>query len=186
MPLETLISAWGLPAIFVGSILEGEGVAFLGGVLVHRGLFAFEAAALAATAGAFVVDQTVFHIGRHSARVPFARRLLAKPVAQNVLARLERKPLLACLGVRFIYGMKTLGALALGASGIAPATYLLLDAISVTVWAHIVTALGYGASNGIETMLGKLSLHRHLAIAVAVLAAALIAAHFARRHYMRR
>lgn len=186
MPLETLISAWGLPAIFVGSVLEGEAVAFLGGVLVHRGLFAFEAAALAATAGAFVVDQTMFHIGRHSACIPFARRLLAKPAAQNVLARLERKPLFSCLGVRFIYGMKTLGALALGASGIAPATYLLLDAISVTVWAHVITALGYGASNGIETMLGRLSLHGHLTIAVALVAFGTILAELARRHYLRR
>jgi membrane protein DedA with SNARE-associated domain len=186
MALETLLATWGLPAIFAGTIVEGEAVAFIGGVLAHRGLFPYEAAALAATGGAFAVDQAMFHIGRHSARIPFARRLLARPLADRALARLGQRPLMSCLGVRFIYGMKTLGALALGASGIAPLTYLVLDLISAAVWAHAVTALGFGASHGIEAMLGKLSLHRHLAIAAVLVAGVVILADLARRRSARR
>ncbi|HQU68427.1 MAG TPA: VTT domain-containing protein [Albidovulum sp.] len=186
MSLETLMSAWGLPAVFAGTIVEGEGVAFLGGALAHRGMFSYEAAALAATAGAFVVDQAMFHIGRHSARFAFARRMLARPVAKDLLARLGQRPLLSCLGMRFVFGMKTLGALALGASGIAPATYLALDLISAAVWAHAVTALGFGAGQTIETMFGRLSLHSHLAIAVVVVVLAMGLAELARRCHTRR
>lgn len=186
MSLETLMSAWGLPAVFAGAIVEGEGVAFLGGALAHRGMFSYEAAALAATAGAFVIDQAMFHIGRHSARITFAGRMLARPVAKDLLARLGQRPLLSCLGMRFIFGMKTLGALALGASGIAPATYLALDLISAAVWAHAVTALGFGAGQTIETMFGRLPLHSHLAIAVVVVVLAMGSAELARRCHSRR
>jgi membrane protein DedA with SNARE-associated domain len=186
MSLETLLTAWGLPAIFAGCIVEGEGVAFLGGALAHRGLFSYEAAVLAATGGAVVIDQVMFHIGRHSARIPFARRLLARPVAQKALARLGQRPVLWCLGMRFVYGMKTHGALALGASGIAPLTYLALDLISAAVWANVLTALGFVASHAIETLLGKLSLHRHLAIAIVVAVVLVIVVDILRRRYRRR
>lgn len=186
MSLETLMAAWGLPAIFAGTIVEGEGVAFLGGALAHRGLFSYKSAALAATAGALAVDQTMFHIGRHSTRFAFAARMLSRPVASDLLARLGKRPILACLGIRFVYGIKTLGALALGASGIAPATYFVLDLISAAIWAHVVTALGYGAGHAIETMFGKLSLHRHLAIAVGVVVIATVLAEVIRRRYAHR
>lgn len=186
MTLETLLTAWGLPAIFAGTIVEGEGVAFLGGVLAHRGLFSYEAAAVAATGGAIVIDQVMFHIGRHSTRIPFARRLLAKPLAQKALARLGQRPVLWGLAMRFVYGMKTAGALALGASGIAPLTYLILDLISATIWAHLTTALGFGASHTIEVLLGRLSLHRHLAIAILVVVAATVLATLTHRRFARR
>ena len=186
MSLETLLSAWGLPAVFAGCIVEGEGVALLGGVLAHRRIFSYEAAAMAATGGAFAIDQAMFHIGRHSARIPFARRLLARPAAQNALAMLGQRPVLWCLGLRFVYGMKTIGALALGASGIAPATYLALDLISAALWAHAVTALGFGTGNAIETILGRLALHRHLAVVLALVAVAAVLAEVARRRFRRR
>lgn len=161
-------------------------MAFLGGVLAHRGLFSYEAAALAATCGAFAIDQAMFHVGRHSARIPFARRLLTRPAAQKVLARLGQRPVLWCLGLRFVYGMKTIGALALGASGVAPATYLALDLISAALWAHAVTAVGFGAGHAIELMLGRLALHRQLAVALALVAVAVVLAEVARRQYGRR
>lgn len=186
MSLEALTSAWGLPAVFAGTIVEGEGVAFLGGALAHRGFFSYEAAALAATGGAFAVDQAMFHIGRHSARFAFAGRMLARPAARNMLARLGQRSVLWCLGMRFIYGAKTLGALALGASGIAPALYLALDLVSAAIWAHAVTALGFGAGQTIETLFGRLSLYSHLAIAILAVVSATVLAGVARRRYTRR
>jgi membrane protein DedA with SNARE-associated domain len=166
--LEQLLTDWGLPAVFIGSVLEGEGAAFMGGVLAHRRLFPFEAAALAAMAGAFVIDQTVFHIGRQSARFAFARRMLAKPSARKLLDRLMQSPMLSSLGLRFLYGLKTIGALALGAAGVPPLTFVALDLISTAVWAHLVTALGYGAGRVIEHAFGRLALHHHFGLALAV------------------
>lgn len=172
MALEQILATWGLPAIFAGALAEGEGAVFLGGVLAHRGLFPYESAALAAAAGAFIIDQAMFHIGRRSSRFGFARRALDAPRATALLGRLSRRPLLSCLGFRFVYGLKTLGALALGASGVAPATFLALDLVAALVWGHAITALGYLTGQGIARAFGRLALHHHLGIALLAFLAA--------------
>lgn len=173
--IEHLLSDWGLPAVVLGSLLEGEGAAFLGGVLAHRHLFPFEFAALAAALGAFLADQGIYWFGRHAQRFGPARRALETPAARGVMDQLRRREVLVCLGFRFVYGMKTLGALSIGAAGVPPWRFAALDAVAVMVWAHLLVALGYGAGRGIERLLGRLELHLHLAIAL-VLAIALWAA----------
>ncbi|MCB2129572.1 MAG: VTT domain-containing protein [Rhodobacteraceae bacterium] len=174
MPLEQLLAQWGLPAVFLGTVAEGEGAAFLGGVMAHRGLFSFEAAALAAAAGAFLIDQIMFQVGRHATGFAFAQRLLARPAAASVLQHVRARPILACLSIRFIYGLKTVGTLAIGASGIRPLSFVLLNLISTLVWSHIVTGLGFGVGTAIERLWGRVALHSHLSAAL-VLAVALIA-----------
>lgn len=187
MALEQFLAQWGLPAIFAGTLAEGEGVAIFGGVLAHRGLFPYEYAALAAAAGAFVIDQAVFQIGRHASRFAMARRMLDAPRAQSLLARLAHHPLLFCLGFRFVWGLKTLGALALGAAGVAPMTFLALDLLATLLWGHAMTALGFLAGQGIERVLGRLALHHHLAVAVlALVAVAAVAVVFRHLRHLRR
>ncbi|MCB2114805.1 MAG: VTT domain-containing protein [Rhodobacteraceae bacterium] len=175
MSLEQLLSDWGLPAILAGTILEGDAVAFLGGVLAHRRLVPFEAAALAATAGAFIVDQVVFQIGRHVARFPRARRVLEARAARRILGWIDRRPGLMCAGFRFLYGMKTIGALAIGASSVTLARFALFDLLGCAVWAHVLTALGYGAGQAIERLFGRLAVHHHLGLALGLGLAALAA-----------
>ncbi|MCB2110005.1 MAG: VTT domain-containing protein [Defluviimonas sp.] len=183
--IEDVLSQWGLPAVFAGAFAEGEVAAFLGGVLAHRGFFSFETAALAASAGAFAVDQLVFHIGRHAARFPRAARALGRPAAQALLGRLRQQPVLTCLGFRFLYGLKTVGALALGASTLSPVRFAWLDLVSALVWGHLLTGLGYGAGQAIERAFGRLELHQHLGIVLAVLAVLLLAAEVLRRRRRR-
>lgn len=181
MALEALLTAWGLPAVFAGTAVEGEGAAFLGGVLAHRRIFPFEAAALVATAGGFVADQTFFHIGRHARRFAFAQRALERPAARRLLGRLAQRRLLSCLALRFLYGLRTLGALALGAAGVPAAAFAVLDLVSAALWAHLVTALGYGAGRMIEYAFGRLALHHHLGLALAAVIFAIGIAETVRR-----
>ena len=38
MSIETIIAAYGYPALFVGTVLEGESILVIAGFLAHRGL----------------------------------------------------------------------------------------------------------------------------------------------------
>lgn len=185
MALEQILADWGLPAILVGCMVEGDGSAFLGGVLAHRRLLPYEAAALAASAGAFLVDQSVFALGRRASGLRVVGRLLARPAVQAGLAKVARRPVLFCLGFRFVYGMKTLGALALGASSVPALRFMALDLVAAVVWGHLLTGFGYGAGEAIVRLFGSLALHRHLALAIAlalaVMAGTAIARHLAGR-----
>ncbi|MBS0564766.1 MAG: DedA family protein [Proteobacteria bacterium] len=169
MTLEHLLETWGLPALFCGSIVEGDGVALLGGVLAHRGIFPFEAAALVLAAGAFAVDQSMYFLGRHGARLGFVRRLVARPATRGLLDRIGRRPVAFCLVFRFLYGLKTLGALAIGAAGVPALTFLALDVVVCLAWAHLLAAIGFGAGHAIEATFGRLPLHRHLTVALGAL-----------------
>lgn len=181
MALEQVLADWGLPAIAAGSFLEGEGAAFMGGVLAHRGFFPFEAAALAAALGALCVDQAVFHIGRHLTRFPRARGVLERPRTRKVAGWVRAHPDLLCLSFRFLYGLKTVGALTLGAAAIPPVRFFALDLVGCLVWAHAVTALGFGAGHAVERVFGRIETHHHLVIALVLAALLLGAAELLRR-----
>lgn len=172
--LTAQIAAWGLPAILVGAFVEGDAVGFLGGVLVHRGLFSFYPVVAAVALGAFVWDQTMFQIGMRAIDNRRLARLRNSAVMAKVRGAVARNPIRAAAGFRFIYGLRTVSPLALGASGLPIRTFVVVDAIAVVIWAHLVCGFGYGLGRAIEAMAGRLALHQHLILATA-LAAGVIA-----------
>ncbi|WP_375691407.1 DedA family protein [Pseudooceanicola sp. LIPI14-2-Ac024] len=173
MSFESLVQSLGLPGLFLGAMVEGEVATFLGGAMAHRGVFSFEAAALTATAGAVIADQAVFLVGRFARGWPLVQRVLSHRHAVRVSGMVERYPARTVLSLRFIYGARTVGLLLLGAKRIAWPTFAVLNLISVLVWAHLVTALGYGVALSLRRLLGDVPLHWHLIASIAVALAGL-------------
>ena len=64
MDVATLVHSYGYAAVFVGSFLEGETVAALGGLAAHRGYLALPWVIAIAAAGGFLSDQVFFGVGR--------------------------------------------------------------------------------------------------------------------------
>ncbi|WP_179300218.1 DedA family protein [Pseudothioclava arenosa] len=98
----------------LGTLIEGEAMAFLAGVLAHRHFFPFELAVLAATLGAIIADNLVFVLGRFGGQSRLAQKALAHGPVQRLARALERHGVLAILGFRFVYGLKTTGAVLIG------------------------------------------------------------------------
>ncbi|MDK3073582.1 VTT domain-containing protein [Sedimentitalea sp. JM2-8] len=190
MSLETLVQGYGLRGIVAGTVLEGDTVAFLGGVLAHRGLLSFAAVVGAVVLGAVLVDNGVFLMGRYAGQRAFVQRQLARGPVRLLRARLDRHPVAVILGFRFVWGMTTLGALMLGASPLNWPRFAVLDLLACTLWALVFCALGFGAGQAIRSVFGHLDLHLHLGLAVAIFltAAGLIALwhHRKRKHGGRR
>ncbi|MBK0327326.1 VTT domain-containing protein [Rhodobacteraceae bacterium F11138] len=168
MSLETLIQEFGLPGIVAGTVAEGGTVAFMGGVVAHRGLLPLGWVVLAAALGAALVDNLMFLIGRHAGQRAFVQRQLRRGPVQALRDRLERYPVPAIIGFRFVYGMKSIGAILIGTTRTGWLRFAVLDAVGVLAWALTMVGLGYGAGTAIAAVFGRLKLHWHLAIAVAV------------------
>jgi membrane protein DedA with SNARE-associated domain len=64
MPLESLIATYSYPALFAGTVLEGEAVLIIAGFLAYRGYLELPYVILVAFLGAFLGDQLFFQIGR--------------------------------------------------------------------------------------------------------------------------
>lgn len=60
MTIESLIAAYGLPAIFLGAGIEGETVAVLGGVVAHAGTLPLWQVFAAVGLGSFLADEIFF------------------------------------------------------------------------------------------------------------------------------
>jgi membrane protein DedA with SNARE-associated domain len=77
------------------------------------------------------------------------------------------------LGNRFIPGVRSVIALAAGASQVGPRTALVLSAVSATVWSALVATLGFFAGDNLEEIERLLRLYGKVAGAVLVAAVAI-------------
>lgn len=182
MHLESLIESYGLLAILLGTAFEGETAAFLGGVAAHRHLLTYASASLAAAIGSFTADQAFFYAGRYLARFAYIQSMIRKPAVARVNALLERHPTGFIFVFRFLPGLRTISPVVIGTTSIPSLRFLILNAIAALVWGQLFTGAGYLFGQGIENVLGRLSLHIHLLIALAVALVLLLAGSAIRRY----
>ncbi|PBB94225.1 DedA family protein [Mesorhizobium sp. WSM3864] len=185
--IHRLIEQYGLIAVFLGCVAEGESAAILGGFFAHQHIFVLWQAFLAAFLGAFAGDTAFFTLGRSFADHPYVVRLRRRPGFRRAYRLLNTHPNIFVLTNRYIYGMRLVGGIAAGLSTVSVPRFVILNAISSAVWATLFGTLGYVFGLGAERMVGQ-AFARHervlvapaVGIAVAVLAG-LVARHFAGR-----
>lgn len=184
--IHALIERYGLLAVFVGCVFEGETAAILGGFFAHQTLFASWQAVAAAAVGAFLGDSLLFLMGRRFAGSKLVQYLRAKPGFSHADTLVRAHPNLFVISNRYVYGMRIVGGVVAGLSGIAPTRFLLLNALSALIWATLFTGLGYFFGLGAEQLLGtELQKHYRLLIALAIGVCVLLLGHFAARRLTR-
>jgi membrane protein DedA with SNARE-associated domain len=183
MSIESLITRYGLVAIFLGAGFEGETSVVTGGLLAHERLLPVVATGIAAAAGSFVADQLFFHAGRRYRDSPRIRRMTERPAFARALRTLDRHPTVFILGFRFLYGLRTISPIAIGTSHVPTRTFVLLNAIAAIVWAALFTAIGYLFGHHVLVLLDG---HHGKLVGLAVLAALFGAVFLALRLWTRR
>ena len=180
--IHRLIEQYGLVAVFLGCVAEGESAAILGGFFAHQHLFILWQAFVAAFLGAFVGDTFFFILGRRFAGHRFVARLRKRPGFGHAYRLVRAHPNIFVLSNRYIYGMRLVGGIAAGLSGIAVPRFVALNAVSALAWAAIFCGIGYIFGLGAEHIVGQ-ALHKHqrllvaLVVGVAVAVVAGLAAH---------
>ncbi|PLP57477.1 DedA family protein [Mesorhizobium loti] len=167
--LHRLIEQYGLLAVFLGCLAEGETVAMLGGFFAHQHVLVAWQTLLAVFAGAFLGDTAFFVLGRSFAQTRLVQRISSKPGFNRARQLITEHPNIYVLSNRYIYGMRVLGGIVAGLSGIAAARFLLLNAISAAVWATLFCGFGYLFGLGAEQIVGRALLrHERLLVAFAI------------------
>jgi membrane protein DedA with SNARE-associated domain len=179
-----LVEQYGLFAVFLGCLAEGESAAILGGLFAHEQVFVPWQAFLVTFLGAFVGDTFFFTLGRSFAEHPFVRRLRRRPGFRRAYRLLNTHPNIFVLTNRYIYGMRLVGGIAAGLSTVPAPRFVVLNAISSAVWAALFGTLGYVFGLGAERMVGQaLASHERLLIALAVGLGVAILAWTIARHF---
>jgi membrane protein DedA with SNARE-associated domain len=171
--MPQLLSDYGYLAVFVGALLEGESILMLAGYAAHRGLLSLPSVIFIAFFGATLGDQIFFLIGRR-----FGRELLMRwPGFETRTARVEqlllRYDAWVIMGVRFAYGLRIAGPIAIGMSSVPAWRFFVFNAIGAVFWAPLVAGVGWMFGHALEQILGDM--RRYEALGVAVLVCTIVA-----------
>lgn len=174
MSLESLVSTYGYAAILVGTLLEGETVLLLGGILAHQGYLDLSWVMAAAISGTFCADQSCYFLGRARGAAILEARPVWKAKSAVALARLRRHRILVSFGFRFLYGLRTVIPVVIGTSGIRPRQFVTWNVLGIVVWATGVGLLGYVLGGALGRVAGDLRRYELLVLAGVVALAMLV------------
>jgi membrane protein DedA with SNARE-associated domain len=183
MNLSTLIADYGYWAVFIGCFLEGETVLLLAGFAAHRGMLQFEQVAAVAFVASTLGDQMFFWLGRRHGDALFLRFPSLGRQIPRVQSLLARHHVTLILSIRFLYGLRVAGPIAIGALRVAPWRFAWLNIVGALLWALLITTLGYQFGNALQWVFDDLHRIEEAVLALIVLAGL---GHWAWRYWRRR
>ncbi|HEY0844588.1 MAG TPA: DedA family protein [Noviherbaspirillum sp.] len=170
MDIAHLIQTYGYLAVALGSFLEGEAILLAGSLAAYHGHLALPVVMGIAALASFMGDLPYFFAGRRYG----PRALQRFPSLRHRKERLEnlmqQHHVMLVLSLRFLYGMRIAGLLALGMSRMSSLRFLLLDFLGAIVWSAGICAAGYGAGGLFRRLLDKGATPAQLTLFAAVLA----------------
>jgi membrane protein DedA with SNARE-associated domain len=167
--IHALIEQYGLIAVFIACVAEGETAAILAGFFAHQGVFVPWQAFVAVFLGAFGGDAAFFLCGRRFADTALVKRFRTRPGFDRAFGLMHRHPALYVIGNRYVYGFRLVGGVAAGLSSIPAPTFVVLNAISALVWTSLFGGIGYVFGLGAERIIGAtLEKHERLLIALGI------------------
>lgn len=153
LDLGVLLAQYGYGAVFLGAVLEGEAILLLGGYAAHQGYLTFAGVAAVAAFGGFLGDQIYFSVGRHAGgylrrRFP-SMNIKIRRIDQWIL----RFPALSVIGVRFLYGFRIVGPIAIGMTTMSWLRFALLNAAGAVLWALLIAGIGYLFGHAVQALM---------------------------------
>ena len=153
MSLSALIAQYGYVALFVGTLLEGETLLILAGFAANQGYLQLHWVIVTALFGGFLGDQFYFWLGRRHGSWVLSRFPRLIPVFERANVLIERYHEVLIVGIRFLYGLRTVGPMALGMSSVPWWRFVLFNALGAAVWASGIGGAGYLFGQAMELFL---------------------------------
>jgi membrane protein DedA with SNARE-associated domain len=181
--LSQLLAQYGYLAVFIGALLEGESILLLAGYAAHGGYLSFWAVAGVAFFGATLGDQIFFFLGRRFGAAWRDRWPDFDVRAQRVERLLLRYHGWVIILVRFAYGLRIAGPVAIGMCPLPAWRFLLFNAIGALIWAPLVAGVGYLFGQAMEQVLGEMRRYEGYGLIVVAVLLVIVAVggHLARR-----
>jgi membrane protein DedA with SNARE-associated domain len=167
--LASLLATYGYIAVFVGTFLEGETILVLGGFAAKRGFLDLPWVIICAFLGSLFGDQLYYFIGRYKGINFIMRRPVWRQRSERVFSLMQKHQTLLILGFRFLYGIRNVTPFLIGASGIQPLRFCVLNIISAFIWAVSVGFLGYMFGQAFELVLKEIKQYELLAFGAIIL-----------------
>lgn len=155
MDLSSFIAQYGYIAIALGCMLEGETVAVLGGLAANTQLH-LPLVYFMAFIGTWLWDSVFFLLGHQYGPAITNRFPRYKKKIKKVELMVRKYDLIAIIGLRFLYGLRTVGPVAIGIAKINTLRFIICNAVGSALWSSIFVTIGYSAGKIFQEKLQKL------------------------------
>jgi membrane protein DedA with SNARE-associated domain len=160
MNVADLIQSYGYLAVAAGAFVEGEASLVLGGFAAYRGHLALPEVIMVAAIATFLGDQAYFHLGRKYGAALLARFPSMQARSARAKKLLQRHHLPLMLSIRFMYGLRTPGLIAMGMCNVSPLRFFVLSLVTAGLWAIGVVGAGYVFGRAMEPLLANLAYYQ--------------------------
>jgi len=165
------VHEWGYIAVFLGAIVEGETVILTSSALAALGYMNIYKIMLITFCTTVVVDQGLFVLGRRYGPAFFERFPKLRPKADKAFKLLHRFDKWFILSFRFIYGIRVISPIVIGAANIDQKKFAPLNVLSALIWTLVSCYTGYMLGDVLEKVLKNIETFKNylfLAVAIAV------------------
>jgi len=169
MSLPQLLTEYGYWAVWVGSLLEGETILLLAGFAASQGYLSLPWVMVVAFFGGTLGDQVFFWIGRRWGVGLLRRFPRLRSAVRDVRAMLLRYHAGLIVGVRFMYGLRIFGPVAIGMSDVPPRRFLGFNMLGAAIWAALIPTVGYVFGSSLQSVFGQAEWLEWIVLGVAVL-----------------
>lgn len=138
---QTIIVDYGHFLVFLGTFLEGEVIVIVAGYLAKQGLLNIYLVILMSIMGTILCDQLIFLLGHF-----YGERILKrfpKEKIEKAKKMVRKYDSLYILAFRFIYGLRIISPIILGASKVSILKFAVLNIVSSILWATVFAFGGY-------------------------------------------
>ena len=182
--VNDLMWRFGLPAIFVLTMVEGDITLLLAGVLAHGlafGDYSFSQVLAAGTLGGVASDNIAYALGRgaRSGVQSFRFYRMARPRIEMLTTKFG--PLSIFLS-KYTYGLRWAACIFYGVAHMGYARFLLLSFASCFMWVLSLVAVGYFFHSAIYNLIGDF--HKFPVILLVIVAAGITGFYLAERYWL--
>lgn len=158
------VHEWGYVAVFLGAIVEGETIILTSSALAALGymnLYKIMAITFSTTV---IVDQGLFLLGRRYGPTFFERFPKLRPRADRAFRLLHRFDRWFILSFRFIYGIRIISPIVIGAANVEHKRFTSLNILSALIWTIVSCYSGYMLGDVLEKILKNLEIVKYYLI----------------------
>ena len=154
--LEQIIQQYGIYAVFALCTIEGDITLLISGTMAHGGYFgpySFLKVFLFGTLGGMVGDSIGYAVGRifHENAKDYRFYQMAQPRIERLIGKFGKFALIIS---KYIYGIRVAMCVFYGIGKMPFRRFLILDAISCSLWVLLLAGTGYIFSGAITSIIG--------------------------------
>lgn len=163
------IQDYGYWVLIFGALIEGESILLLAGAAAYMGYFSLPIVMAVSFIGAIIHDQLLYSVGKVGGIALLDRSKLFKKKSHRAFALLEKYDQWLIMGFRFVYGIRTITPVIVGASDISFKRYTTLTIISAAIWAATVSTAGYFLANVVQSLIEAFEVYKYYILGTSIL-----------------